>query len=144
MHLDLLRKKLVETSLAWESAYGNAPAITSALSELDAALLVGCSAEQYSRLMQGSTAVQKGFDFSYNDERYQVKPCRPSGKPGSFVTKVPKASNYHWDFLLWILYNPQYEIEEAWLWDRAAYIEAFDSIIRLSPKHMRLGGRRLR
>lgn len=134
-----LREKLVETALAWEKAFGNAPSITSALSEFDAALLVGCSVKVYANCMQGKTAVQKGHDFVFNGARYQVKANRPSGKRGSFVTLVPKASNYEWDFLVWVLYNPQYEIQEAWLWDRDKYIAAFDSLKRLSPDLYRKG-----
>ena len=137
--MNLLRDHLVKATLDWERAFGNAPAITSVVSELDAANLVGLSLEQYSASMQGSTAVQKGFDFVHDGARYQVKACRPSGKRGSFVTWVPKAANYHWDFLICILYNPQYEIQEAWLWDVAGYTDAFDSIKRLSPAHMRQG-----
>jgi hypothetical protein len=136
-----LRQKLVETALAWESAFGNAPSITSALSEFDAALLIGQSADEYSASMQGKTSVQKGFDFEFEGARYQVKANRPSGKPGSFVTLVPKAKNYEWDFLVWVLYNPYYEIEEAWLWAVSAYIAAFDSVKRLSPSHYRQGKR---
>ncbi len=136
-----LRQKLVETALAWESAFGNAPSITSALSEFDAALLIGQSADEYSASMQGKTSVQKGFDFEFEGARYQVKANRPSGKPGSFVTLVPKAKNYEWDFLVWVLYNPHYEIEEAWLWAVSAYIAAFDSVKRLSPSHYRQGKR---
>lgn len=136
-----LRQKLVETALAWENAFGNAPSITSALSEFDAALLIGQSADEYSASMQGKTSVQKGFDFEFEGARYQVKANRPSGKPGSFVTLVPKAKNYEWDFLVWVLYNPYYEIEEAWLWAVSAYIAAFDSVKRLSPSHYRQGKR---
>lgn len=55
------------------------------------------------------------------------------------MTWVPKATNYHWDFLIWILYNAQYHIQEAWLWDVAAYAEAFDSVKRLAPAHLRQG-----
>lgn len=136
-----LRQKLVEAALAWEHAFGNAPSITSALSEFDAAILVGHSAKEYSASMQGKTSLQKGFDFEFDGSRYQVKGNRPSGKPGSFVTLVPKAKNYDWDFLVWVLYNPQYEIQEAWLWEVSAYIAAFDSIKRLSPSHYRQGKR---
>jgi hypothetical protein len=139
--MDQLRQTLVETALAWEKAFGNAPPITSTLSEFDAAVLVGCSINEYSTCMQGSTAVQKGHDFIYKGARYQVKANRPSGKPGSFVTWVPKATNYDWDYLVWILYNRQYHVEEAWLWTVGAYKEAFDSITRLSPEHYRLGRR---
>lgn len=134
-----LRDQLVKTSLAWEQAFGNAPAITSSVSELDAALILGCSVESYSATMRGSTAVQKGFDFRHEGLRYQVKACRPSGKKGSFVTRVPKASNYEWDFLIWILYNRLYEVQEAWLWDVHSYKTQFDFVKRLSPAHMRNG-----
>lgn len=136
-----LREKLVETCLAWERAFGNIPSITSALSEYDAALLIGCSEADYAASMRGTTSVQKGYDFEFNGSRYQVKGNRPSGKPGSFVTLVPKARNYDWDFLIWVLYNPQYEIQEAWLWEMLAYKHAFDSITRLSPSHYRQGKR---
>lgn len=61
--------------------------------------------------------------------------------PGSFVTLVPKAKNYDCDFLVWLLYNPQYEVQEAWLWEAAAYKTAVDSVKRLSPFHCRKGKR---
>ncbi len=134
-----LREQLVKSALSWEAKFGNAPQITTVLSEYDAALLVGCGEEEYSKCMRGVTAVQKGFDFIYKNKKYQVKGNRPSGKPGSFVTWVPKATNYHWDFLIWVLYNPQYEIQEAWLWEVEAYKEAFHSVKRLSPEHYRQG-----
>lgn len=134
-----LRRQLVESALAWERAFGNAPAITSAVSEYDAATLVGLSPESYSAAMQGMTAVQKGYDFRFNGKRYQVKGNRPSGKPGSFVTLVPKATNYEWDYLVWVLYNQAYEIDEAWLWEVSAYRAAFDTVKRLSPYHYRNG-----
>lgn len=134
-----LRQKLVETALSWERAFGNAPSVTSALSELDAALLVGCSIQEYSAYMQGKTTVQKGHDFVFRGVRYQVKGNRPSGKPGSLVTWVPKAANYEWDFLVWVHYDRHYEIQEAWLWEVSEYISAFDTIRRLSPSHYRQG-----
>ena len=136
-----LRRQLVECALAWERAFGNAPAITSAVSEYDAAALVGLSPELYSAAMQGMTTVQRGYDFKFNGKRYQVKGNRPSGKPGSFVTWVPKARNYEWDYLVWVLYNRTYEIEEAWLWEVSAYRTAFDTVERLSPSHYRKGTR---
>ena len=52
----------------------------------------------------GRTAVTRGTDFCCNGLRYQIKACRPSGKPGSFITWVPKATNYEWDRLVWLLY----------------------------------------
>jgi hypothetical protein len=139
--MERLREQLVEATLAWERTFGNAPLITTVLSEYDAARLIGCPIDAYSSVMQGMTAVQKGHDFIFNGDRYQVKGNRPSGKPGSFVTWVPKATNYNWDYLVWILYDSQYQIQEAWQWDVAAYVEAFDAVKRLSPAHLRLGKR---
>lgn len=136
-----LREQLVTAALAWERAFGNAPSITSAVSELDASTLLGMTLEQYSAAMQGATAVQRGFDFRHSGARYQVKGCRPSGKKGSFVTRVPKAANYDWDFLIWILYDREFHIQEAWLFDAEAYKAAFDTLTRLSPAHMRTGKR---
>lgn len=137
--MENLRHQLVETALAWERAFGNAPAITSTLAEYDAAMLLGLSLQQYSFAMQGATAVQKGHDFAFNGKRYQVKGNRSSGKPGSFVTLVPRARNYDWDFLVWVLYDKGYEIQEAWLWDTLSYKDEFEKLKRLSPTHYRQG-----
>ncbi len=136
-----IRQQLILTALAWQRRFGVAPAITSALSEYDAAMLVGCSDENYALYMQDKTAVTRGVDFIHNSKRYQVKACRPSGKPGSRVTWVPKANNYEWDYLIWIHYTTSYEIWEAWLWNVDDYRKAFDSVTRLSPDHMRTGQR---
>jgi hypothetical protein len=137
--MENLRERLVQIALDWERAFGNAPHITASISELDAALLVGMSIEDYSACMQGSTAVQRGHDFVCGGKRYQVKATRASGKPGSFITKVPKASNYEWDYLIWLRYNSLYEIEEAWLWEVDPYREQFELLTRLSPAHHRSG-----
>jgi hypothetical protein len=136
-----LRQQMVSTVLEWQRRFGVAPAITSALSEYDAATLVGCPEEDYSRYMQDKTAVAKGADFIHDGKRYQVKACRPSGKPGSRVTWVPKANNYEWDYLIWVHYTTAYEIREAWLWSVGDYRQVFDSVARLSPDHMRMGKR---
>lgn len=134
-----LRDRLVAVTLDWERAFGNAPAITAAISEYDAAMLVGMPEEAYARSMQGATTVRKGFDFTFEGKRYQIKANRPSGKPGSAITWVPKAANYNWDYLVWVRYDPRFEIEEAWLWDVDAYKAAFDAVPRLSPADLRRG-----
>lgn len=136
-----LRQRLVEVALEWQSAYGVAPAITSVLSEFDAARLIGMPPGKYSDFMRNQTAVARGLDFTWQGVRYQVKANRPSGKPGSRVTIVPKARNYEWDRLIWILYSTQYAIEEAWLWEREPYRLAFEGLARLSPSHYRAGAR---
>jgi hypothetical protein len=142
-HVDAaqLRPTLVDTVLEWERRYGVAPSITSAISEYDAALLVGHSPESFGRDCVGRTAVTRGTDFCFEGRRYQVKANRPSGKPGSFVTLVAKASNYDWDRLIWILYDREFVIQEAWEWTAEAYRAAFDTVSRASPAHMRRGKR---
>jgi hypothetical protein len=137
--LSNIRDQLVAITLSWEEKYGVAPQITSAISEYDAAMLVGCSEEEYSISRQNQTAVTRGVDFVHNGMRFQVKANRPSGRPGSFVTKVAKANNYEWVYLIWILYNKEYEIREAWLWDVEGYKKYFEKQDRISPEDMKKG-----
>ena len=137
--LPSLRDRLVKTSLDWQQKFGVAPQITSAISEYDAARIVGCSEDEYSVQMALRTAVGRGYDFVYENKRYQVKANRPSGKPGSFVTLVAKATNYEWDFLVWVLYDKNYVMQEAWLWQVDDYEKQFDQQKRLAPVDMRKG-----
>jgi hypothetical protein len=58
-----LRAALVAIGLEWERRYGVAPAMTSAISEYDAARLVGHSAESLALDCLGRTAVARGLDF---------------------------------------------------------------------------------
>jgi hypothetical protein len=134
---------LVEVALEWQQRYGVSPAITSAVSEYDAAMILGMSEEEYSSYMSDKTAVARGHDFVFRGLRYQIKAHRPSGKPGSKITNAGKARNYEWDVLVWIRYDVNFGIEEAWAWDREAYIKAFDSKARISPEDMRMGRRLL-
>lgn len=134
-----LRSDLVRIALEWERAFANAPSITTAISEYDAAMLVGMSEADYAAAMKGSTAVQRGYDFQHQGRKYQVKGTRPSGKPGSVITNVPSARNYDWDYLVWVSYDTGYEIQEAWMWDVAAYRAAFEHVKRLSPTDLRKG-----
>jgi hypothetical protein len=137
----MLRDKLVDIALQWQTKFGVAPQITTVISEYDAAMLVGMPESEYSEYMQDKTAVNKGSDFVYNHQRYQVKANRPSGKPGSKVTIVAKATNYLWDKLIWILYDKHYVMQEAWEWDVEDYISSFDNKKRLSPDDYRKGRR---
>lgn len=136
-----LRERLVNAVLEWERRFAVAPSATSALSEFDAAMLVGHTPESFARQAQGRTAVSRGTDCEFGGVAYQVKANRPSGKPGSFVTLVAKATNYEWDRLIWVLYDRHFVIQEAWLWSVDDYRREFDSVKRLSPAHMRRGTR---
>lgn len=136
---NVLREKLVSVALEWQDRYGIAPQITSPLSEYDAAMLIGFPEQEYSDHMQDKTAVGKGSDFVYKGVHYQIKGNRPSGKPGSRITMVPKATNYEWDVLIWVMYDKNYIIQEAWQWDVEPYKETFHNKKRLSPNDYRKG-----
>tara|TARA_B100001113_G_scaffold317030_1_gene284197 strand:+ start:451 stop:867 length:417 start_codon:yes stop_codon:yes gene_type:complete len=134
-----MRDDLIKISLLWQKQYGVAPNILSAVSEYDAAMMIGMPEDEYSDFMQDKTAVSKGSDFIFNNKRYQVKANRPSGKPGSKVTIVAKAKNYEWDYLIWILYNKEFQIKESWMWNQHDYKKEFDEKKRLSPSDYRRG-----
>ncbi len=140
-----LRAHLVRLALEWERYFGVAPAITNAVSELDAALLVGMGEDAYCAGGRPRTAVTRGNDFAFNGLRYQVTANRPSGKKGSFVTwvtkKKEKAGQYGWDRIIWILYDRRYVLQEAWEFDADDYKARFANKTRLSPDDMRLGRR---
>ena len=136
-----LRQRLVQTAFEWEREFGVAPAITTALSEFDAAILVGHSPTSFGQEMQGVTAVRKGVDFHWQGVRYQVKAHRSSGKRGSKITNAGKASNYDWDRLIWVRYDELYVPQEAWQWEVDDYRREFDARPRLSPEDMRRGRR---
>ncbi len=140
-YTDKLRDRLVAVTLEWEGVFGVAPSITSAVSEYDAACLVGHTDETYGKACVGRTAVTRGSDFILNGLRYQVKANRPSGKPGSFVTLVGKASNYEWDRLIWLLYDRYFVLQEAWEWEVGQYRTEFHERSRLAPADMRKGKR---
>jgi hypothetical protein len=54
---------------------------------------------------------------------------------------VPKATNYEWDYLIWINYSVEYEIIEAWQWPVSEYRGKFHTVDRISPADMRTGER---
>ena len=139
LNADELRNSLVTVTLEWEKRYGVAPAITNVISEYDAAIIVGHTPKSFGDANVGRTAVTRGTDFVHNAIKYQIKANRPSGKPGSKVTIVAKASNYEWDKLIWILYDREYNILEAWEWEVIEYRYSFHECTRISPSDMRKG-----
>lgn len=138
---DQLRELLVQISLEWERRFAVAPQITASIAEYDAAELVGSSLRIGEGRKRSDTAVIKGVDFRKGSILYQVKSNRPSGKPGSKVTLVGKPKNYNWDKLVWILYDREYRIEEAWEFTRNEYRQLFESKKRISPEDMQKGTR---
>jgi hypothetical protein len=138
---DMLRDLLVQISLEWERRFAVAPRITADVAEYDAAKLVGTSIKIGRGRRASDTAVMKGVDFRKGNEDYQVKCNRPSGKPGSVVTLVGKATTFDWDKLVWILYDREYKMQEAYEFTSDKYIKSFKSKKRLSPEDMRQGTR---
>ena len=134
-----LRAELVRIALAWQDYFGVAPHITTAISELDAALLVGMSEDEYCADGALRTAVTKGKDFTWRGVRYQVTANQPSGKKGSPVTLVSLKRKFEWDKLIWLLYSREYVLQEAWEFTVDEYKGRFTQSTRLSPDDMRLG-----
>ncbi|MBL8708457.1 MAG: hypothetical protein JNL25_04635 [Rhodospirillaceae bacterium] len=134
-----IRAELVDVALRWEARFSVMPAITSQVSEYDAAIMLGMSPDDYIIAMKGRTAVARGYDFEYNQRRYQIKANRPSGKKGSKVTLVGKANNFDWDRLVWILYDRHFDVKEAWEWEVEEYKRVIGNLKRVSPHHMRHG-----
>jgi len=136
-----LRAQLVAIALAWQHRFGNAPRITSDLSEYDAAMLIGCPEDHYRAQMALRSAVAKGHDFEHGGLRYQVKANRPSGRPGSTVTKVANPRFYEWDRLIWVHYFENFQIREAWIWEVGDFRKRLGGRSRLSPADLRQGTR---
>jgi hypothetical protein len=131
--------RLVAVALEWQEKFGVAPAITSAISEIDAALLIGMTEDEYGLDCSKRTAVTRGHDFVCRGCRYQVKANRPSGRKGSPVTLVSRVKNYEWDKLIWILYDREYAMQEAWEWTVKDYKRRIAGLSRVSPADMRRG-----
>ena len=138
-----MREKLVEISLQWQEEFGVAPSITTAVSELDAAMLVGKDPASLRADGLLRTAVTKDVDFIHNGLRYQVTANRPSGKTGSPVTlvglKTEEKRAFGWDRLIWILYDRHYVLREAREFTAEDYRTKFGHLTRLSPTHMQQG-----
>ncbi len=134
-----LRNQLVAIAREWQKKYGVAPAITSSISEYDAAMLVGMTEDDYMKSMAKMTAVNKGHDFKHNGTKYQIKARRSSGRPGSKITNAGKASNYEWHVLIWIRYDKEFVMQEALSWQVDEYKKEFDHKKRISLEDIRQG-----
>ena len=75
-----LRDRLVKTALAWQDQYGVAPAITTAISEYDAAVtLLGMLQDEYRQSQVQATAVQPGHGFVRDSSAIRSKPTGLAG-----------------------------------------------------------------
>lgn len=138
-----MRSRLAALSMAWEHRYGVAPPITSAISEYDAAMLIGLTDDEYASACVGRSAVTPGADFVHRGIRYQVKANRPSGRAGSTVTIISKPRNLGFDVLVWVLYCPDFSIDEVWTVDVVTFERELHREIYLRPARLRAVGTRL-
>lgn len=132
-----LRDLLVQISLEWERRFGVIPHVLGAISEYDAAKLVGGNLRIGEGRDKGFTPITKGVDFRKDGIAYQVKARRPG--PNKRVRRAPKAKNYAWNKFVWILYNHDYRMIEASEFDVNSYRKLFDLKPRLTPNDMRKG-----
>lgn len=139
-----LRNIVVKAALEWERRFSVLPPITGAIAEYDAARIKGTSLNVGKGRRATDTAVRKGGDFRKGETDYQVKGNRPSGKPGSKVSLAFKRPrNYNWDRLIWVLYDKEFHLVEAWEHSRDEFRRRFGSKKLIRPDDMRKG-RRLR
>ncbi len=139
-----IRDDLVQTVLNWEDRFGFFPGqagITAAVSEYDAAMkFFGLNEDEYIASIPDRTAVGRGYDFKSNNKRIQVKANRPSRRPGAAVWNVgKKVKTDGWDILIYILYDEDYKIQEAYRFDRATYESMFTDGQSLRLDDMRHG-----
>jgi hypothetical protein len=138
-----VRDQLGQTALEWEQHFGFFPGqagITAAISEYDAAMMLGHDEAGYIASIEGRSSVGRGHDFLFEGKRIQVKANRPSGRPGSAVWNAgPKVKTDGWDVLIYILYDKNYSVKEAYQFSADGYERMFSDKKALLLEDMRKG-----
>lgn len=96
------REMLVDLACHWQDPLGVTPAVNYAVARYDAAALAGL-AESRCR------AVASGADFDHEGLRYQVIASRDP-EPA----RIPVVRRRGWDCLIWLVYDRDYALLEAW------------------------------
>jgi len=138
------RDQLVQIILKWEDLFGFFPGqagITAAISEYDAAInILKHSETEYKASIKHRTAVSRRFDFEFNNEKFQVKANRPGRHRGATVRNAgKKVKTDGWDILIYILYDEDYKIQEAYQFDSETYERKFSDRTSLRLEDMREG-----
>ncbi len=140
-----IRDQLVQTVLKWENMFGFFPGqagITAAVSEYDAAMMLGHNEAEYIISIAGRGPVGRGHDFVFEKKRIQVKANRPGGRPGDAVWNAgPKVKTDGWDILIYILYDKDYVPQEAYKFDCDTYERLFSDKKSLRLDDMRKGNK---
>lgn len=141
-----IRDQLVHTVLKWENLFGHFPGqagITAAVSEYDAAMMLGHDEVSYAASILGRAPVGRGYDFKFNNKRIQVKANRPGRRRGATVWNAgPRVATDGWDILIYILYNEDYVCREAYRFDSDEYERIFlGRTGNLRLEDMRMGTR---
>lgn len=138
-----VRDQLVQTLSKWEERFGFFPGqagITAAVSEYDAAMMLGHNEDEYIASITGRGPVGRGYDFVFNSKKIQVKANRPSRRPGAAVWNAgPRVNTDGWDILIYILYDEDYVIQEAYQFDSDTYENMFANRTSLRLEDMRKG-----
>jgi len=140
-----IRDQLVQTVLKWEKMFGFFPGqagITAAISEYDAAMMLGHDEAEYIKSIAGRGPVGRGHDFVFKNKKIQVKANRPGGRPGDAVWNAgPKVKTDGWDILIYILYDKGYVAQEAYQFDCDEYERMFSNRTSLRLEDMRKGNK---
>lgn len=114
--------RLIKCSIEFENQTGIVPAVSSALSEIDAMIGIGMSEKDIFGYKIKQKTRQKGHDFEYRGLKYQVKVDRESIKEGFGPGKNKHNSlispRGEWDVLIWIEYDCDYKIISAYKWTK--------------------------
>ena len=140
-----IRDQLVQLVLEWEERFGFFPGqagITAAVSEYDAAMMLGHNEAEYIISVAGRSPVGCGHDFVFKNKKIQVKANRPGGRSGDTVWNAgPKMITGGCDILIYLLYNKDYVVQEAYQFDCNEYEEMFSNKKSLRLEDMRKGKR---
>lgn len=121
------RELLVDLACHWQDPLGVTPAVNYAVARYDAAALAGL-AEPRCR------AVASGADFDHEGQRYQVIASRDP-EPA----RIPVVRRAGWDRLIWLVYDRDYALLEAWSCEGEALRARWGDSRILTSDCLRLG-----
>ena len=120
------REILVGLARNWQDPIGVTPGVSLAVARYDAAVLSGLPEP-------ACRGVSSGADFVHQDLRYQVIASREPE-----LARVPRVPRDGWDRLVWLVYDRDYALLEAWSWDAESYRRA-TAATPATPEDLRRG-----
>ena len=138
---DTLRTTLVALVPEWEKRYGVAPFITAAVSEYDAARLVGHTPETFFAGLRGSHGSYSRHGLLLQRSSVSDQSLSAQRKTRFVHYLGAKSNELRMGSTGLASVCGEFQLLEAWEWYVADYQSSFDTIKRLSPAHMRTGRR---